>query len=85
MKALPVPLLTIMTSPAGLQPPPKDDEPAEVLALRRARLSIIRTHNELAKLEIRDENLTAAEGHYVAAIAKCKDAYGDLSPESGEG
>ena len=37
----------------------------------------------MAKLEIRDENLSAAEGHYVSAIAKCEEAYGKLSPEAG--
>ena len=112
-----------------------------MLLLRSARLSVLRTHNELAKLELRDkvreaeqppllperlasssrgaaerpslapvlprlltrtlmpasllpaphrlpptlcdQDYVAAEKHYVASLAKCAVAYGDLSPESG--
>ena len=52
--------------------------------MRKTRLSLVRTHNELAKLELRDDHQPEAEMQFKAAIEKCKQIYGDLSPEAGE-
>ncbi len=56
----------------------------EIVALRRARLSLVRTHNELAKVELRDKAYEQAEVQYKAALAKCAQIFGELSPEAGE-
>ena len=55
----------------------------ETLDLRRARLAMVRTHNELARLELRDENHAAAEAQFKASMTKCEQIYGEMSPEGG--
>lgn len=69
--------------PPLICPPPFSQAP-EVVAVRKTRLSLVRTHNELAKLELRDDHQPEAEVQFKAAIEKCKQIYGDLSPEAGE-
>lgn len=76
------PLPPLNTAPAH-SPPPLLQAP-EVVAVRKTRLSLVRTHNELAKLELRDDHQPEAEVQFKAAIEKCKQIYGDLSPEAGE-
>ena len=71
--------------PRHLLPSLDDGQAPELTALRRSRLALVRTHNELARLELRDSHYDAAEEHYKASLAKCEQMYGELSPEAGEG
>jgi hypothetical protein len=75
---------TQCVNPANPPLPALRSQAPEAVALRRARLSIVRTHNELAKVELRDKAYEQAEVQYKAALAKCAQIFGELSPEAGE-